>query len=48
MMQQRVPASGLWWRRVGWLALIWLASVLALAVVAGLIHMLMSLAGLTA
>jgi Protein of unknown function (DUF2474) len=36
-----------WLRRVGWLVLIWAASVLALGVVAGLIRMLMTLAGLT-
>jgi Protein of unknown function (DUF2474) len=35
-------------RRVGWLALIWATSVLALAVVAGLFRGLMTLAGLTA
>jgi hypothetical protein len=35
-------------RRVGWLVLIWAASVLALGVVTGLFRMLMTLAGLTA
>ncbi|MGY3607571.1 MULTISPECIES: DUF2474 domain-containing protein [unclassified Bradyrhizobium] len=36
-----------WLRRVGWLVLIWAASVLALGIVAGLIRVLMNLAGLT-
>ncbi|RUO99978.1 MAG: DUF2474 domain-containing protein [Hyphomicrobium sp.] len=36
-----------WTRRFGWLVLIWTASVLALAVVAGIIRLLMSWAGLT-
>ncbi|RCS24153.1 DUF2474 domain-containing protein [Phyllobacterium salinisoli] len=40
-------ARGLWLRRVGWLVLIWAASVAALAVVAGLFRMFMSFAGLT-
>jgi len=41
-------SAALWSRRVGWFALIWLASVLALAVVAELVRLLMALAGLTA
>ena len=41
-------SAALWSRRVGWFALIWLASVLALAVVAELVRVLMGLAGLTA
>jgi hypothetical protein len=36
-----------WLRRVGWLILIWAGSVLALGIVAGLIRVLMNLAGLT-
>jgi len=36
-----------WLQRVGWLVLIWTASVLALAVVALIFHVAMSLAGLT-
>ncbi|MFA5957709.1 DUF2474 domain-containing protein [Hyphomicrobium sp.] len=36
-----------WVRRIGWLLLIWFLSVLALAVVAGLIRLLMTSAGLT-
>jgi len=37
-----------WARRLGWLALIWLASVTALAAVAILIRVLMTFAGLRA
>ncbi|MGB7125675.1 MAG: DUF2474 domain-containing protein [Methylovirgula sp.] len=37
-----------WARRIGWLVLLWTASVAALGVVALLFHALMSLAGLTA
>ena len=43
------PSAGAqpWLRRVGWLVLIWTASVLALGVVAGLFRVVMNLAGLT-
>jgi hypothetical protein len=37
-----------WPRRVGWLLLIWTASVLTLALLALVFRMLMNLAGLTA
>lgn len=37
-----------WLRRIGWLALIWASSVIALGVIALLFHMLMGAAGLTA
>jgi hypothetical protein len=36
-----------WVRRVGWLILIWTLSVMALAVVAALLHIFMHVAGLT-
>jgi Protein of unknown function (DUF2474) len=39
------PAS--WARRIGWLVLIWAASVLALGMVAVIIRVLMTAAGLT-
>lgn len=39
--------KGLWPRRVGWLVLIWIASVSALAVVALAFRLLTSAAGLT-
>lgn len=50
---QRAPGEGAdaappgWLRRVGWLLLIWLASVSALAVVAYLFRFVMGWAGLT-
>jgi hypothetical protein len=37
-----------WPQRLGWLVLIWMASVAALAIVAALFRVLMSAAGLTA
>jgi hypothetical protein len=37
-----------WWKKLGWLILIWSASVLALAVCAWLLKMLMHVAGMTA
>ena len=37
-----------WWRRLGWLVLIWVISVAALAVVASALKLLMAAAGLTA
>lgn len=44
------PSAGAqtWLRRVGWLVLIWAASVLALGIVASVFKALMTLAGLTA
>jgi len=36
-----------WLRRIGWFGLIWAASVVALALVAGLMRLGMSAAGLT-
>jgi hypothetical protein len=43
------PSAGAttWLQMVGWLVLIWTASVLALGVVAGLFRVVMNLAGLT-
>jgi hypothetical protein len=35
-----------WLRRIGWLVLIWAASVLALGVVAGFFRVVMKLAGM--
>lgn len=35
-----------WWKRIGWLAMIWLGSVLALFVVATAFRMLMMAAGM--
>lgn len=39
---------GLWLRRFGWLVLIWVASVVALGLVALLFRVVMKLAGMTA
>jgi hypothetical protein len=44
--QSSVPTAS-WPRRIGWLVLIWTASVMVLALVAVLFRMLMSVAGLT-
>lgn len=41
------PDRKLWLRRIGWLVLIWFASVAALAIVAVLFRLLMNMAGLT-
>ena len=35
-----------WWKRVGWLAIIWLGSVLALFAVASVFTLLMTAAGM--
>ncbi|MDL2402462.1 DUF2474 domain-containing protein [Rhizobium mayense] len=37
-----------WLRRLGWLVLIWAASVFALAIVAMVFRLLLSMAGMTA
>ena len=42
------PVVGRWWKRVGWLVLIWLLSVGALALVALMVKFLMRMAGLAA
>jgi len=48
-MAQRAPAPMKSWpRRLGWLILIWIASITALAIVAALFRILMNAAGLTA
>jgi hypothetical protein len=36
-----------WWKKLGWLILIWSASVAALGIVAWLLKLLMNAAGLT-
>ena len=41
------PDRKLWPRRIGWLLLIWFASVGVLAIVAVLFRLLMNMAGLT-
>lgn len=47
-MVERAPVPTTSWpRRIGWLVLIWAASVIAVALVALLFRVVMSLAGLT-
>jgi hypothetical protein len=46
-MRPNTPLHRLWARRIGWLVLIWIASVTALAIVAAGVRMLMKLAGMT-
>jgi hypothetical protein len=47
LMGARSPVGAqTWLRRMGWLVLIWAASILARGIVAGLIRVLMNLAGL--
>jgi hypothetical protein len=41
------PHNRSWWYRVGWLVLIWAASVAALGIVALVFRLTMSAAGLT-
>jgi hypothetical protein len=47
-MKASGASRGLWARRLGWMVLIWAASVVGLAVVASILRILMSLGGLTA
>jgi hypothetical protein len=48
MMARCHAAAGIWLRRIGWLVLIWAASVLALGIVASVFRALMMFAGLAA
>ncbi len=41
------PAGRRWWRRIGWLLLIWVLSVGALALVAAILKVVMRTAGLS-
>jgi hypothetical protein len=45
--QRALTPSTSWRRRLGWLILIWSASIVALAIVAALFRALMNAAGLT-
>ena len=47
MPDDTAPPPPCWARRIGWLVLIWALSVLALGIVAGIIRLLMTAAGLT-
>ena len=46
-MEEEIPAPRRWLSRLGWLALIWLASVAALGVVAWGLRLLMRAAGMS-
>lgn len=46
-MSDASPNRKLWLRRFGWLVLIWIGSVAALAIVAIIFRLLMNIAGLT-
>ena len=46
-MSAASASLGLWARRLGWMVLLWTASIVALAIVAFAFRGLMALAGLT-
>jgi Protein of unknown function (DUF2474) len=46
-MTPNAPLHRVWARRIGWLLLIWITSVAALAIVATGVRTLMNLAGMT-
>lgn len=46
-MKSLAQHNDAWWKRIGWLILIWAASVAVLAVLAYLLRLLMNAAGLT-
>ncbi|CAI2439150.1 Protein of uncharacterised function (DUF2474) [Serratia ficaria] len=46
MQRENTPVPAPWWKRVGWLAIIWSASVLGLFAVASLFRLLMTAAGM--
>jgi hypothetical protein len=45
-MEQPPRSHNPWWKKLGWLILIWSAGVATLGVVAGIIRLLMRAAGL--
>jgi len=47
LRQSSQPGAGPWWKRVGWLLLIWLLSVGTLGLVAAVLKVIMRMAGLT-
>jgi hypothetical protein len=47
-MKPNDPPRRLWVRQVGWLVLLWTASIAVLAIVALIFRMLMNWAGMTA
>lgn len=46
-MLNAATMARLWLRRLGWLVLLWIASISALALVAALLRLLMSAVGMT-
>jgi len=46
-MAHQPPDDSPWWKKLGWLVLIWSASVAALGIVALLLKLLMRAAGMT-
>jgi|GWRWMinimDraft_5_1066013.scaffolds.fasta_scaffold24877_2 hypothetical protein len=46
-MRATAPRSRLWWRRIGWLVLLWLAGVLTVGLIALLFRVVMAAVGLT-
>jgi hypothetical protein len=47
MADRTAPANASWLRRIGWLVLIWVLSVMTLAVAAAFFRLFMGFAGLT-
>jgi hypothetical protein len=46
-IDRQQPAPGPWYKRVGWLVVIWMGSVVSLGVVAEALRMLMHAAGMS-
>lgn len=46
MMEQASQATSPWWKKMGWLIVIWCGSVLALLAVSMLFRMMMTAAGM--
>ncbi|MCE9940435.1 DUF2474 domain-containing protein [Serratia liquefaciens] len=46
MRNKTASAPAPWWKRVGWLVIIWSASVLGLFLVASMFRLLMTAAGM--
>lgn len=46
-LAESAPRGRLWWRRVGWLVLLWLAGVLTVGLIALLFRAVMAAVGLT-
>jgi hypothetical protein len=46
--QSRIPTAPSVWKKLGWLGAIWMASVLALGVIAFILRLVMNFAGMTA